>query len=572
MNFLPLSRLLSEGRDDHWPVASVGGREVGFATFRNDVISNAQRLAEIGYQRGLIAAKDSYWAAVGVLALHYAKALAILPSSFQPGALAQCKADVVISEDAGGKLVRTGTQVYLLTPSGRAFNRPDELDPELSRLELFTAGSTGHPKRIEKTLLEMEIEAQAIEAALGLHLHEAPVFATIPHHHLYGLSFKLAWPLCTGRRFIGRTYEFWGSLAADLIPNAILVTSPAHLTRIPPITELKNRKLGLVLSAGAELPEDAATQAMLALARPVTDILGSTETGVIAYRHRIRAEATWRTFPGVRIKQLADGRMAVQSNHVGQTAAMDDWHESADSIELEPEGSFRLKGRADRVVKIEGYRVSLSNLEANLCDSDLVHEAAVVSLGTKPPCLGAVVVLTLKGKQTLESLGHFRLGRSLRQDLAQWMAPSSLPRYWRFVDHLPVAALGKRREADLALLFMSARDDVQEPELRSVRRSDLSVELDLFIPRDLVQLRGHFPGLPIVPGVAQVDWAVKLAAKYFDLAIDVAKTFQIKFRRVTTAPSEVTLKLSYRPQQRQVAFEYVQDDAILSSGTFALDP
>jgi acyl-CoA synthetase (AMP-forming)/AMP-acid ligase II len=273
----------------------------------------------------------------------------------------------------------------------------------------------------------------------------------------------------------------------------------------------------------------------------------------------------WQPFPGVAIQRLADGRMSVRSDHLSG----DDWHETADLIAPHSDGSFELLGRADRIVKIEGNRVSLADLEAELRAAPLVEEAAVVPLQTDPPSLGAVVVLNPDGKAALQAKGAFRLGRILRRGLTGM--PGGLPRHWRFVSRLPVAGLGKRRDADLAALFAIADDRRLEPVLRAQHRTEDAVTLELFIPVELECLRGHFPGLPVVPGVAQLDWAVKFAARTFDLPIAAAEKFQIKFKRVTTAPSDVTLTLRYLAPQQQVAFEYSQGDSVISQGSFAVD-
>jgi acyl-coenzyme A synthetase/AMP-(fatty) acid ligase len=533
-------------------VASLGGRMVGFAQFRNDVAWNAERLRASKCRRGLLTIKDGYWAAVGLLALLHAKSVVVLPSHPQATDPAAFDADLRLSDD-------------FLEPAERRSGSLEELDPDQSWIELFTSGSTGQPKRISKTLREMDAEARAIEQATGGDCPNAPVFGTVPHHHLYGLTFRLFWPLATGRVLMATTYEFWESLAADLTEGAVLVTSPAHLMRIPPIRELKAARLGMVLSAGATLPDDAAAEAAHTLDCPVTDIFGSTETGVVARRLRSVAGAPWRTFPGVAVRVGQNGQMSVRSDHLSG-----DWLETADRIALRDDGAFDLVGRTDRIVKIEGHRISLPDLELKLRASPLVQDAAVVALETKPPSLGAAIVLTQAGRAMLPAIGAFRLGRQLRRDLAEMLAAAGLPRHWRFVESLPVAELGKSRTSDLTELFAARREEPTQPILRAERRSDETVALDLFIPANLLCLRGHFPGFPVVPGVAQLDWAVKLAADCFDLPAAVATTFQIKFKRLTVAPADVTLTLSHRAVEHQVVFEYRQGDAVLSQGTFGL--
>lgn len=564
MSFLPLSGLLSEGRDSGALVASVDGSDVDFATFSHDVACNTDRLLKLGCRRGLLAAKDCYWAAVGLMALHHAGATVILPQNLRPGGYDRWGADCVLS-DSPPPDGETSTPLHYRLHSGGTPAGLSKLDPGSTLLELFTAGSTGEPKRVTKTLADMEGEAWEIHSTLGAALVPAAVYSTVPYHHLYGLSFRLAWPLSAGWQIIGRTYESWGSLAAELRPNAVLVTSPAHLTRIPASQSVAGLKLQMILSAGAPVSDQTAAEAAAILGLPITDIYGSTETGIIAYRRRIAPGRAWRPFPNVQTRRLQDGRLAVRSPYMSREAT-DGWFETADLALCAEDGSFQLQGRVDQVVKIEGHRVSLSELVQKLRESALVQEAEVVALKTQPASLGAAVALTDAGRRDLAAIGEFRLGRRLRGELAHTLEPSILPRRWRFVDRLPEAILGKRRREDIEALFES-KAQPEEPELTNLRRIEAGIELELTIPADLRQVSGHFRNMPIVPGVAQIDWVVKYAVEYLDAPVEIGKEFQIKFRRVTTAPSVVTLTLVDQLSLKQIAFEYRQDQTVLTLGS-----
>jgi acyl-coenzyme A synthetase/AMP-(fatty) acid ligase len=235
-----------------------------------------------------------------------------------------------------------------------------------------------------------------------------------------------------------------------LSAGAMLVTSPAHLTRIAGIEPLgAGAGPAMVFSAGAPLPPAAAAEAAAVLGVIPTEIFGSTETGSIGRRRAMAEPEAWRPIPGINIKLTDDGRLAIRSPFVSNA----DWHETDDLAALAPEGGFHLKGRADRVVKIEGKRVSLPELERLLAGLPWIGSAAVAMTGPKRQRLGAAVVLTTEGKQKLDALGPFRFGRFLRRALSAAQEPAGLPRSWRFVEALPVGHMGKRREADVAALF-----------------------------------------------------------------------------------------------------------------------
>ncbi|KAA0678512.1 AMP-binding protein [Azospirillum brasilense] len=550
MTAIPLSRLLAVGRPDDAPVAD----GVTFARFRADVAGNAARLK--GCRRGLLVAPDGYWGAVGLLALLHAGAEVTIPPNAQPGTLAALTADgaVPVGDD-----LRPGGESMTLSP----------LAPE-TPLTFFTSGSTGEPKRVVRTLGMLEAEALATEAVLGrLAGPTARVHATVPHQHVYGLNFRLLWPLVTGRPFASAMHELWETALAALDAGSVLVTSPAHLTRLAGIAPLPpSRRPALVLSAGAPLPEPAAREAAAVFGTPVTEIFGSTETGAIAHRRRDAEDPSWRPLPGVVAGRTPDGRLRVGATHVEGRE-----HVSSDLVEMAEDGGFRVLGRADRIAKVEGKRVSLPEVEAQLRRSPLVADAAALMLEQ----LCAVVVPSAEGAARLADLGAFRFGRLLRRELSAVQEPAGLPRRWRFVSRLPDGTLGKRRQADIAALFQEtalseiATHRPTAPDVRAVRPLADGVELDLFIPGDLAQLDGHFPGMPIVPGVAQIDWAVMFANAHLGLGIEAAQSLQVKFRRVTVPDTLVTLALRHAPARRRLTFEYRCGDETLSSGSVGME-
>ena len=73
-----------------------------------------------------------------------------------------------------------------------------ELDLDTCHLSLCTSGSSGEPKRIDKTLRQMANEVNALEQLWGADLGEACIIASVAAQHIYGLLFRVLWPLCAG--------------------------------------------------------------------------------------------------------------------------------------------------------------------------------------------------------------------------------------------------------------------------------------------------------------------------------------------------------------------------------------
>lgn len=568
---MTMNHLLTARSDTSAVVAIADGtRAITLGQLRCDVAANAAALSARDCRRGLLVTRDAYWATVGILALFQVGAIVVMPQNALPGTLASLAGewDQLVSDG----LSSSGERSYVLSP-GKAVRPLRELDGETSVFELFTSGSSGHPKRVLKTLRQMEREAATVETLLGPYVAKGGIVTgTVSHQHLYGLSFRLFWPLCSGRPIDATVHEFWESLAGVALAGGAIITSPAHLTRIPVHAAVMARP-GLVLSAGAPLPALAVTEARRAFGAHVLEIYGSTETGMIAWRSRDDHDTPWQPAPGVTVRQTEDKRVLVASPFLGT----DDWHEGSDRIRLLGDGSFDLLERADRIAKIEGKRISLPEVETRILDLPEVTAASVAVLPGGKPSLGAAIVLTEEGERALAKSGAFRFGRSLRKALAAFIEPAGLPRRWRYVPALPVGPLGKVRTDDIVALF---RDEgvalpgtrPQEPDLRRVQQGDGWVELELFNRPDLLQLDGHFPGMAIVPGVAQVDWAVKMGARFLNLPLAAATSFQVKFHRLTLPQTVVTLRLEHDRERHRLQFAYRKSDQqLLTSGSIRLE-
>jgi 3-hydroxymyristoyl/3-hydroxydecanoyl-(acyl carrier protein) dehydratase len=85
------------------------------------------------------------------------------------------------------------------------------------------------------------------------------------------------------------------------------------------------------------------------------------------------------------------------------------------------------------------------------------------------------------------------------------------------------------------------------PDIIAVRQDAgaNAIVLDLHVPADLAYFKGHFPGLPLLPGVVQVDWAMRFAALH--LGVQPARFAGMKALKFTApmAPG-TTLSLDLR--------------------------
>jgi acyl-coenzyme A synthetase/AMP-(fatty) acid ligase len=436
MTYLPLHRLLADGRAELHPVAVRGNEAIVFGQFRADVAAAAASLD--GCEEAALACEDAYRFAVGFLALLHVGANIVLPPNSQPGALAELSIPVV--DD-------TAVNEVALKQNA-ATERPfAPLDPTRHQIVFHTSGSTGAPKRVHKTLEMLSQESATIHRVWGERMGSGPVLATVSHRHLYGLAFRLLWPLAAARPFDADTDAVWESLLPKLRDNATVISSPAHLGRLAGIEPVAcGLRPGIVFSAGAPLSFEAAVASREILGCLPTEIFGSTETGAMATRRQNLGDESWTLLPDTEFLLGRDGRMEVRSPYTGG------WRQTEDLAAPVANG-FRFLGRADTIVKIEGQRVSLPAVEAALAALPWIAEAAVVVLPGNPTRLGGLLVLTEPGRAHLAELGKFRFGRLLRASLTDTLEPPGLPRHWRFADSLPTRAMGKRGDAAIVALF-----------------------------------------------------------------------------------------------------------------------
>ncbi len=96
------------------------------------------------------------------------------------------------------------------------------------------------------------------------------------------------------------------------------------------------------------------------------------------------------------------------------------------------------------------------------------------------------------------------------------------------------------------------------------------ITLLLQMTPSLFQFQGHFPDEPILPGVAQLDWAVRYAKYYFDTSLSVQDISQLKFRRFISPDMEMSLILDYDQPNSSILFKYQDENEEFSSGRIRL--
>jgi 3-hydroxymyristoyl/3-hydroxydecanoyl-(acyl carrier protein) dehydratase len=113
-------------------------------------------------------------------------------------------------------------------------------------------------------------------------------------------------------------------------------------------------------------------------------------------------------------------------------------------------------------------------------------------------------------------------------------------------------------------------DRPMRPDPNWATKTPVNAVLEMKISPALRVLEGHFPQTPVVPGVAQVDWAVNWAREAFGFKGNLARVEVLKFQALMMPGHEVKLALDWNPEKATVTFKYTSETATYSSGRVVL--
>ncbi|KPW37285.1 AMP-dependent synthetase and ligase [Pseudomonas coronafaciens pv. atropurpurea] len=556
MNWLNLQDLL---------LAPLPGRlltqapELDHAQFCHQALSVAADLQARGVRQIAVHLEDAAELAVALFGAWRAGVHVLLPADLQGQTRERwaTQVDLWLTDQPGD------THLHDLHAAPLA---PAALDLDQCRLSLCTSGSSGEPKLIEKRLRQLANEVCALEQLWGAELGEACMIGSVATQHIYGLLFRLLWPLCAARSFVRHQLPFAEDLqrASREYPSFAWVASPALLKRMGGNLDWASLSaVRRVFSSGGALPADAAQSLQQRLGQWPTEILGSSETGGIAWR---QGEQHWQAFADVELSQDAEGALRIRSPYLppGHT------EQTSDAVRIGQDGHFELLGRLDRIVKLEEKRVSLPLIEQALATHEWVSETRLGVIQENRASLGAVLVLSNAGLLALRNKGRRALTEVLRQHLRPHCETIALPRRWRLLRQMPLNAQGKLPQAEVEALLLAPRST--QPEVLEQQTVEGELHLQMIVPPDLAFFSGHFPKAPILPGVVQVDWAISLGQRLLDLPPDFAGMEVLKFQQLVRPGDRLKLTLRFDAARSKLHFTFHNsENAPCSSGRIVLE-
>ena len=452
MNSLSFNSVLNDPSERH--ICFSENEPVTLSSIFSQAAALSKKLSTSTSQNWVLASNSTINFLAGFLALLMAGKEIMLPPNNLAGTINETLqgAEALLTDlEFDTQLER----ISLVTGATNDVVEPIQLDVSNLFIQICTSGSTGEPKQIRKSIATLEDELQSLESLWGGTVDSKVFISTVSHQHIYGLLFRLLWPLLSGRVFINENVEYPEQieLLTKTFGNLVLISSPAYLKRMADVLdkECVSQFVNVIYSSGGPLAHETAVLYANEFGVTPIEVLGSTETGGIAHRQqKAGQEVLWQKFAEVEIcKQGESGVLAIRSpfcfNH--------DWYAMGDAVDLVDASHFKLLGRVDRIVKLEEKRISLDRMEKVLSQNPLVEQAKVVVIEGYRTILGAVCVLTENGRETLEKTSRRDFTSQLKEYLAAYFDRVSLPRKWRYIDDFPYNAQGKITHADLLRLF-----------------------------------------------------------------------------------------------------------------------
>lgn len=300
-------------------------------------------------------------------------------------------------------------------------------------VNFYTSGSTGYPKLIEKTLKQFEAEASKIVNQFNYEMKDSVFLYTVPHYHSYGFVFAVLVPYMLELKFLNNRINYLETVNNFSDYKKItIVTTPAFLKRIDK-SSLKIKSEWHLFSSTGMLDKKVNELCKEIFGSDVTEIYGSTEAGAMAYRRRSENEL-WTRLSVVKLKVDENGSIECCSGYTGDNV----WIHVGDVVNMKNENEFELLGREDSIVKIEGKRISVQQIDIQiLMDKHFKDSYTIYCKSDKREYIASFIVLN-NHNINLEDMKKYVIDY-----LKGYFETVVLPKKIYFVDAIPRSEIGK---------------------------------------------------------------------------------------------------------------------------------
>jgi acyl-CoA synthetase (AMP-forming)/AMP-acid ligase II len=367
--------------------------------------------------------------------------------------------------------------------SGREPYWPDPVpvDPGADAVLMFTSGTTSQPKAVRVTHGNIQANADAIIAFLGLRSDDR-VLVILPFYYCYGASL-LHTHLRRGSRIVLCDSFAFPETALDLLEReecTVLAGVPSSfqlLLRASTFAQRALPSLRLIQQAGGKLPPVLIEE--LLAAKPAAELFlmyGQTEaTARLSYlppdKLRAKPGSIGKGIPGVQLRVLNESGDPVLPGEQGEIYATganispgyyEDPQGSAakftrhglrtgDLATVDEDGDIFIVDRRDDFIKSWGYRISSQEVEAAALRMEQLVSAAVI--GVPDDKAGEAVTLFATARPGAVVTPD-EVVAICRQHLPKYMVPHSV----LILDALPLNSSGKVAKPQLREMAAAGAD------------------------------------------------------------------------------------------------------------------
>ena len=352
----------------------------------------------------------------------------------------------------------------------------------------FTSGTSGLPKGCMLSHGYWRGLAEAVRTSV-IALEPGDTMLTAQAFSYLDPQWALVLTIMAGARLVVLDRFSPSRLWAKVVQHDVrffycLAAMPLMMLSTPAVTEERRHRLRVVMCSG--IPADRQAEIEERFGVPWLEAYGSTETGSdlgIGWEdHRAgRGLATiGKPRPG-REAQIVDERFeALGAGEVGELlvrgpsmmtgywrdrqatdeAFHGDWYRTGDLARRDEEGFYHLVGRRKDMIRRGGENVAAAEVEAVLHQHPGVRLAACVAVPDPVRNEEILVFVIPKGSPTIADLIEFLDAR---------LAAFKVPRFWRFVEELPMTPSERVAKPLLSRSTDGAVDRVIQEEKAAAR-------------------------------------------------------------------------------------------------------
>lgn len=416
-------------------------------------------------------------------------------------------------------------------------------------INLCTSGSNGQQRIVRKSLFNLIREAEDIGKIFFQKEEKLRFCSTTSLNHLFGLTFHFMTPFVNGFVIDTRNVAYPEHLDYD---ESVLITTPSFLAKVHKYALKFNNVPKMIFAAGAKLSDELFSY--FEKSSKVTEIYGSTEAGVIAYRnHSCESELT--KFENVSIANFKDNILTIKSDYF-----YEDELKLSDFLKFEAPDKISVLERADRILKIGEKRIAPEKIERLLMQSPLVQDVYCFKSGEK---LAAAVVLSEAAKNIYLESSQINVIKKLKNFLYE--KSEIIPQKWRFLPEVYKTKSGKINKEKIEEIFAS---NISFPLVLNQKIGLNSAEIELIFPKHSNFFKGHFKNFPILPGVVELYFAAFFANTVFDEDVLVPQIIKkIKFSHTIYPNQKVVFVINNN--EHSIGFVIKSDFGICASGVIS---